>query len=75
MDTVQRPNGELTRLLSLENSNPEGVIKPRKVCPVRNVLSVDYLGWLSLMLTLEESTVANSGSTKVWVMDPSLFDV
>jgi hypothetical protein len=36
---------------------------------------VDYLGWLSLMSTLEESLVANSGSTKVWVMDPSLFDV
>jgi hypothetical protein len=36
---------------------------------------VDYLGWLSLMSTLEESPVANSGSTKVWVMDPSLFDV
>jgi hypothetical protein len=36
---------------------------------------VDYLGWLSLMSTLEESSVANSGSTKVWVMDPSLFDV
>jgi hypothetical protein len=27
------------------------------------------------MSTLEESLVANSGSTKVWVMDPSLFDV
>jgi hypothetical protein len=36
---------------------------------------VDYLGWLSLMSTLEESPVANSGSTKVWVMDPSFFDV
>jgi hypothetical protein len=24
--------------------------------------------------TLEESQVVNSGSTKVWVMDPSLFD-
>jgi hypothetical protein len=33
------------------------------------------LGWLSLMSTLEESLVANSGSTKVWVMDSSLFDV
>jgi hypothetical protein len=32
-------------------------------------------GWLSLMSTLEESLVANSGSTKVWVMDPSFFDV
>jgi hypothetical protein len=38
-------------------------------------MNVDYLGWLSLMSTLEESLVANSGSTKVWVMDPSLFDV
>ena len=27
------------------------------------------------MSTLEEILVANSGSTKVWVMDPSLFDV
>jgi hypothetical protein len=27
------------------------------------------------MSTLGESPVANSGSTKVWVMDPSLFDV
>jgi hypothetical protein len=36
---------------------------------------VDYLGWLSLMSTLEEILVANYGSTKVWVMDPSLFDV
>jgi hypothetical protein len=27
------------------------------------------------MSTLGESTVANSSSTKVWVMDPSLFDV
>jgi hypothetical protein len=27
------------------------------------------------MSTLGESTVANSRSTKVWVMDPSLFDV
>jgi hypothetical protein len=35
---------------------------------------VDYLGWFSLMSTLEESLVANSGSTMVWVMDPSLFD-
>jgi hypothetical protein len=35
---------------------------------------VDYLGWLSLMSTLEESLVENFGSTKVWVMDPSLFD-
>jgi hypothetical protein len=34
----------------------------------------DYLGWFSLMSTLEESSVANFGSTKVWVMDPSLFD-
>jgi len=36
---------------------------------------LDYLGWLSLMSTLEESLVANSGSTKVWVTEPSLFDV
>ena len=36
---------------------------------------VDNLGWLSLMSTLEESLVENYGSTKVWVMDPSLFDV
>jgi hypothetical protein len=35
---------------------------------------VDYLGWFSLMSTLEESLVENFGSTKVWVMDPSLFD-
>jgi hypothetical protein len=34
---------------------------------------VDYLGWLSLMSTLEESLVVNSGSTKVWVMDPICF--
>jgi hypothetical protein len=34
---------------------------------------VDYLGWLSLMSTLEEKV--ENGSTKVWVMDPSLFDV
>jgi hypothetical protein len=27
------------------------------------------------MSTLGESTVANSSSTKVWVMDPNLFDV
>jgi hypothetical protein len=26
------------------------------------------------MSTLEESLVVNFGSTKVWVMDPSLFD-
>jgi hypothetical protein len=36
---------------------------------------VDYLGWFSLMSTLEEILVVNSGSTNVWVMDPSLFDV
>ena len=36
---------------------------------------VDYLGWLSLMSTLEESSVENSGNTKVWVMDPRLSDV
>ena len=36
---------------------------------------VDYLGWLSLMSTLEESMVANSGSINVWVIDLSLFDV
>jgi hypothetical protein len=30
-------------------------------------IDVDYLGWFSLMSTLEESLVANSGSTKVWV--------
>ena len=36
---------------------------------------VDYLGLFSLMSTLEESPVANYGITKVWVMDPSLFDV
>jgi hypothetical protein len=36
---------------------------------------VDNLGWLSLMSTLEESPVENYDSTKVWVMDPSLFDV
>jgi hypothetical protein len=35
---------------------------------------VHYLGWLSFMSTLEEILVANSGSTKVWVMDPSLLD-
>jgi hypothetical protein len=35
---------------------------------------VDYLGWLSMISTLEEGLVENSGSTKVWVMDPSLFD-
>jgi hypothetical protein len=35
----------------------------------------DYLGWLSLISTLEESLVETSGSIKVWVMDPSLFDV
>jgi hypothetical protein len=34
---------------------------------------VDYFGWLSLMSTLEEHLVENSGSTKLWVMDPSLF--
>jgi hypothetical protein len=39
------------------------------------VAFVDYLGWFSLMSTLEEIMVVNSGSTKVWVMDPSLFDV
>jgi hypothetical protein len=38
-------------------------------------VAVNYLGWLSFMSTLEEISVANSGSTKVWVMDPSLFDV
>jgi hypothetical protein len=42
---------------------------------VNELISVDYLGWLSFMSTLEESPVANSGSTKVWVMDPILFDV
>jgi hypothetical protein len=36
---------------------------------------VDYLGWLALMSTLEEILVANSSSKKVWVMDPSFFDV
>jgi hypothetical protein len=36
---------------------------------------VDFLGWLLLKSTLEESLVENSSSTKVWVMDPSLFDV
>ena len=35
---------------------------------------VDYLGSLSLMSTLEESPIANSGSTNFWVMDPGLFD-
>jgi hypothetical protein len=38
-------------------------------------LLVDYLGWFSLMSTLEESLIANSGSTKVWVIEPSLFDL
>jgi hypothetical protein len=41
----------------------------------RMVIIVDYLGWFSLMSTLEESLVVNYGSTKVWVMDPSLFDI
>ena len=36
---------------------------------------VDYLGWLSMMSTLEESPVVNFGRTMVWVMEPSLFDV
>jgi hypothetical protein len=31
--------------------------------------------WFSLMSTLGESLVANSSSTKVWIMDPILFDV
>jgi hypothetical protein len=35
---------------------------------------VDYLSWLSLMSTLQESLVDNSSSTKVWEMDPNLFD-
>jgi hypothetical protein len=39
------------------------------------VVDVDYLGWLSLISTLEESTIENFGSTKVWVMEPSLFDI
>jgi hypothetical protein len=38
-------------------------------------MDVDYLGWFSLMSTLEESLVENSGSKKVWVMDPILFYV
>jgi hypothetical protein len=32
------------------------------------------VGYYLLMSTLEESLIANFGSTKVWVMDPSLFD-
>jgi hypothetical protein len=36
---------------------------------------VDYLGRLSLMSNLEEIMVVNFVSIKVWVMDPSLFDV
>jgi hypothetical protein len=36
---------------------------------------VDYLCWFSLISTLEESLVANFGSKKVWVVDPSLFHV
>jgi hypothetical protein len=36
---------------------------------------VDYLGWFSLMSIFEESSVVNSSSTKIWVMDPSMFDV
>jgi hypothetical protein len=40
---------------------------------INYVKFVDYLGWLSLMSTLEETSVANYGSTKVWVMDPSFF--
>jgi hypothetical protein len=35
---------------------------------------VDYLGWLSMMSTLEESSVANSSRKMVWVMEQSLFD-
>jgi hypothetical protein len=38
-------------------------------------VTVNYLGWLSLMSTLEESPIENFGSTKVCVIDPSLFDV
>ena len=34
---------------------------------------VDYLGWFSLMSTLEESLVENYGSKNVWIMDPSFF--
>ena len=40
----------------------------------RVILYIDF-NPLSLMSTLEEILVANSGSTKVWVMGPSLFDV
>jgi hypothetical protein len=39
------------------------------------LLFIIWVGLTSLMSTLEESLVANSSSTKVWVMDPSLFDV
>jgi hypothetical protein len=38
-------------------------------------LIIVLVGWLLLMSTLEESLVANSDSTKVWVMDPRLFHV
>jgi hypothetical protein len=31
--------------------------------------------YCSLMSTLGESPVANSGSTKVWVIEPNLFHV
>ena len=37
--------------------------------------TVDYLGCFSLMSTLAKILVVNFGSTKVWVMDPSLVDV
>jgi hypothetical protein len=49
-------------------------LNPTISCNALARISVYYLGWLSLMSTLEESLVANSDSTKVWVMDPSLFD-
>jgi hypothetical protein len=55
----------------LYNLELNWILVEDKLCEI----FVDYFGWLSLMSTLEEILVANSGSTKVWVMDPSLFDV
>ena len=65
--------------LSVVNGYTVPIIAPSYVATIffcndnSRVVNVYYLGWFSLISTLEESSVANSGSTKVWVMDPILF--
>jgi hypothetical protein len=59
--------------ISIKNQ-PQPLVSATHLAPYL-VPSVDYLGWFSLMSTLEESPVENFSSTKVWVMEPSFFYV